>query len=110
MNEELGHSRYVLGIVGCAMGVGFFASPLASLAQVIRTRCTEVLPFPLIVANFFVTSQWWLYGIILDDNFILVPNALGWCLATFQLLLFAYYPSKRRTSALPTSATEPLLS
>ena len=103
MNEE--SARYILGIVGCAMGVGFFASPLASLAQVIRTRCTEVLPFPLIVANFFVTSNWWLYGIILDDNFVLVPNALGWCLATFQLLLFAYYPSKRKSS-LPTSSSE----
>ena len=93
------------------MGVGFFASPLASLAQVIRTRSTEVLPFPLIVANFFVTSNWWLYGIILDDNFVLVPNALGWCLAMFQLLLFAYFPSKRKTS-LPTSSSDtvPLLS
>ena len=109
MNEELGHARYVLGIVGCGMAVGFFASPLASLAQVIRSRSTEVLPFPLILANFVVTSQWWLYGIILDDNFVLVPNVLGWCLATFQLLLFAYFPSKRK-STLPTSATEPLLS
>jgi len=111
MDEDQEESRYILGIVGCAMGVGFFASPLASLAQVIRTRSTEVLPFPLIVANFFVTSNWWLYGIILDDNFVLVPNALGWCLAMFQLLLFAYFPSKRKTS-LPTSSSDtvPLLS
>ena len=110
MNEELGHARHVLGLVGSSLAVCFFGAPLASLAHVIKTGSTEVLPFPIILSSFFVSGQWWLYGIILDDNFIIVPNFLGWCLATFQLLLFAYFPGKRKNS-LPTSSSDtvPLL-
>jgi solute carrier family 50 protein (sugar transporter) len=101
MNESLGHARTVLGIVGASLAVCFFAAPLASLSHVMKTKSTEVLPFPLILSSFVVSGQWWLYGIILDDNFVKIPNFLGWLLATFQLLLFVYYPSKRRSS-LPT--------
>lgn len=110
MSDEMEHSRYVLGLVGSSLAVGFFASPLASLSHVLKTRSTEVLPFPLIVSSFLVSGQWWLYGIILDDNFVKVPNLLGWCLASFQLLLFVWFPSAS-TKILPEyHDKEPLLS
>ena len=112
MNEELGHARHVLGLVGASLAVSFFGAPLASLAHVLRTKSTEVLPFPIILSSFFVSGQWWLYGTIIDDNFVKVPNFLGWCLATFQLLLFVWFPSKSsRKDSLPTSISDskPLL-
>lgn len=103
MDQESEHPQYILGLVGDVLAVCFFGAPLASLAHVLRTGSTEVLPFPIILSSWFVTGQWWIYGNILQDNFVAVPNCIGWCLATFQLLLFVYFPSKRRTSLLPTS-------
>lgn len=103
MDQESEHPKYILGLVGDVLAVCFFGAPLASLSHVLRTGSTEVLPFPIILSSWFVTGQWWIYGNILQDNFVAVPNCIGWCLATFQLLLFVYFPSKRRTSILPTT-------
>ena len=86
-------SRYICGIVATAFCIGFFASPLATLALVIRSRSTATLPFYMIIANFIGTAQWFLYGIILEDYFIETPNFLGWCLSVIQLSLFVIYPS-----------------
>lgn len=105
MNEELGHARYVLGLVGDVLAVCYFGAPIASIRHVFLTGSTEVLPFPIILSSWFVTGQWWIYGNILQDSFVSAPNCLGWCLATFQLFLFVYFPSKRRKeSLLPTSS------
>jgi len=105
MKEEASeNARYILGLVGDVLAVCYFGAPIASIAHVFRTGSTEVLPFPIILSSWFVTGQWWIYGNILQDSFVSVPNCLGWCLATFQLFLFVYFPSKRKSSLLPTSS------
>jgi len=79
-----------------------------SLPYVVRTRSTEVLPFGMIVANFVAGGLWGLYGLILDDNFLKVPNFLGVCFSAFLLLLYVHFPAR---PPMPRSAsgTAPLL-
>ena len=114
MDEELGHAKHVLGLIAASLAVAFFGAPLASLAQVMKTKSSEVLPFPLILASFFVSAQWYLYGVIISDSFVKVPNFLGCCLSSFQLLLFLVYPANgsSRKNSLPFSSkdSKPLLS
>lgn len=85
----------VIGLICCCVGVLFFASPLTVLAQVIRTKNTESLPFPIIIASFFVSLQWFVYGMLIEDSFIQVPNLLGCILSSVQLLLYAIYPNRK---------------
>lgn len=85
----------VIGLVCCCVGVVFFASPLTVLTQVIRTKNTESLPFPIIISSFFVSLQWWIYGILIDDRFIQIPNLLGCILSSIQLFLYVIYPSRK---------------
>ena len=91
--SEPSTGRYICGIVATGFCIGFFASPLATLAHVIQSKSTASLPFYMIIANFLGTAQWFLYGIILEDYFIKTPNFLGWCLSVIQLSLFIIYPS-----------------
>lgn len=65
-----------LGLMCCSVGVFFFASPLIKLKHVIATRNTECLPFPIILASFFVTLQWFIYGYLISDSFIQVSCAI----------------------------------
>lgn len=88
----------VIGLICCCVGVLFFASPLSVLAQVIRTKNTESLPFPIIIASFFVSLQWFLYGMLIEDSFIQVPNLLGCILSSIQLLLYVIYPNRKLIS------------
>lgn len=47
------------------------------------TKNTEVLPRPIIIASFFVTLQWFIYGYLINDSFIQVKFI--WVLLTRQL-------------------------
>ncbi|XP_063983576.1 sugar transporter SWEET1 [Diachasmimorpha longicaudata] len=70
------------------------AAPLANLGQVIRTKSTEVLPFPMIAMGTLVSALWLLYGVIIDNSFIILQNVVGIGLYIIQLSLFVIYPSK----------------
>uniref|UniRef100_A0A182U7L5 Sugar transporter SWEET n=1 Tax=Anopheles melas TaxID=34690 RepID=A0A182U7L5_9DIPT len=85
----------VIGLLCCCLAVLFFASPLTMLAHVIRTQNTDSLPFPIIVASFFVCLLWTAYGVLIGDRFIQIPNLLGGILAGIQLTLYVIYPKKK---------------
>lgn len=93
----------VIGCIGIFVSLIFFASPLANLRSVIRAKSTESLPFSMILSSFIVTLLWFVYGELINDPFIQVPNFIGCLLLIVQLLLFVVYPSK--TTSLPKSGT-----
>ena len=86
-----------LGKVCAMLSVLAYGAPLASLKDVIRTRSTECLSFPYIFFNFVVAVEWVIYGGLLNDIYIQIPNFLGFCLAIVQLALFCIYPSRTST-------------
>ncbi|XP_058054695.1 sugar transporter SWEET1 [Anopheles bellator] len=94
-SSDLERSIRVIGLLCCCLAVIFFASPLATLAHVIRTQNTDSLPFPIIVASFFVCLLWTAYGILISDLFVQIPNLLGGILAGIQLTLYVIYPKKK---------------
>ena len=75
------------------MSVLYCAAPLASVVTVVRSRSTESLPFYLILATIAMTGSWTLYGFIIEDMFVILPNLLGCLIASGQLLLFVIYKS-----------------
>ena len=75
------------------MSVMYCAAPLASVVTVVRSRSTESLPFYLILATIAMTGSWTLYGFIIEDMFVILPNLLGCLIASGQLLLFVIYQS-----------------
>lgn len=84
------------GIVVTVLLLTLIASPLVHLGEVIRTRSTEMLPFPLIFMGTLVSFQWLLYGLIIDNGFIIFQNAIGFALSLIQMSLFAIYPSSSK--------------
>uniref|UniRef100_A0A1L8DEV2 Sugar transporter SWEET n=1 Tax=Nyssomyia neivai TaxID=330878 RepID=A0A1L8DEV2_9DIPT len=84
----------ILGIICCTVTVLFFAAPLTMLLHVIRVKNSDSLPFPMILSSFFVCLQWFIYGVIIKDSFIQIPNFLGCVLTILQLTLFLIYPVK----------------
>ncbi|XP_030387027.1 sugar transporter SWEET1 [Scaptodrosophila lebanonensis] len=85
---------HVTGIICCIVTVCFFAAPLTMLVHVIRVKNSESLPLPLIATSFFVSLQWLIYGILISDSFIQIPNFLGAVLSMLQLGLFVIYPPR----------------
>ncbi|XP_035730168.1 sugar transporter SWEET1-like [Vespa mandarinia] len=92
-NKEIA-AKYI-GLISCSVTILFFASPLVMLAHVLRIKNTESLPFPIILASLIVSCQWFVYGYLINDQFIQMPNFMGCILSAFQLSLFCLYPNKR---------------
>ncbi|CAF1080797.1 unnamed protein product [Adineta ricciae] len=90
------------GVVASVATVIMFGSPLASLKEVVQKQSTESLSLPLCFANLVVPAEWVLYGILINDKFVQVPNFLGAILGLIQVFLFYKYP---RQSGLVPKAT-----
>ncbi|KRY00645.1 Sugar transporter SWEET1, partial [Trichinella pseudospiralis] len=84
-----------LGKMCLVLNVLNFASPLAVLKEVIKSKSCESLPLPLCAANLIVAAQWFLYGLLVSDPYIKIPNMIGIALAVFQLSLFFIFPKER---------------
>ncbi|KAI3453352.1 hypothetical protein Pfo_010015 [Paulownia fortunei] len=87
-------------IVGSICMVGnimMYASPLAVMKLVIKTRSVEYMPFCLSLFSFLNGISWTAYALIRFDPFIVAPNGMGSVLGLAQLLLYAtFYKSTNR--------------
>lgn len=90
------------GVVASVATVIMFGSPLASLRDVVQKQSTESLSLPLCFANLIVPIEWVLYGILINDKFVQVPNFLGAILGFIQVSLFFKYP--RQSGLLPKAS------
>ncbi|XP_062516392.1 sugar transporter SWEET1-like [Corticium candelabrum] len=80
-----------LGVICNIVTVVMFGSPLASMAMVVRTKSTKSMSFPISTAMVLVGGIWLVYGVLVGDLFIEVPNFCGVVLGLIQLSLFALY-------------------
>ncbi|KAL3107590.1 hypothetical protein niasHT_013239 [Heterodera trifolii] len=83
-----------LGIICMTLNTADFAAPLAGLNTVIRRGATSTLPLPLCIANFMVSTEWFIYGLLVWDFYLITPNGIGSFLAFCQVMLFVVLPRK----------------
>lgn len=93
--EEMSHRAFLfIGYMGSFIAIVMFGSPLSSISYVFKSRSTESLSFPLCFANFATASLWSLYGTLINDYFVMLPNLVGSLLGFTQVALFAKFPDQ----------------
>ncbi|XP_058794724.1 sugar transporter SWEET1-like [Phymastichus coffea] len=98
--ESKEHVEYRYGILTTILFLVLIGSPLFNLGEIIRTKSTAMLPFPLIFMGTVVAFQWLIYGLIINNSFIILQNFVGLMLSLAQLSLFAIYPSQSNDKEL----------
>lgn len=86
--------QFRFGIILTVILLLLIGMPLLGLGEIIKSKSTEGLPFPIIFSGSLVSLSWLLYGTILRNNFLVVQNLIALALGSVQLALFAIYPSK----------------
>ncbi|XP_066539893.1 sugar transporter SWEET1 isoform X2 [Hoplias malabaricus] len=77
-----------LGLFCSVFTVSMYLSPLTDLVEIVRTHSVERLSFSLTVATFFTSASWTLYGLQLQDYYIMVPNTPGIITSLIRFFLF----------------------
>jgi len=84
---------FVAGSLASMASLLACASPLATVQDVLRTKCVASMPFPIISSSFVVSLSWLLFGYLKEDNFIMFSNIVACSISGAQLILFVIYPS-----------------
>lgn len=95
----------VLGYLADTVNFVLYLSPLEKVKSVLITKSAESIPVlmsAMICTNCFL---WFLTGVVDDDLFILVPNAVGTVLSASQVALFFVY--RPRPRLVPESGEHP---
>lgn len=91
--EHADNVEFRYGIIVTLLMLCLVGAPLLQLGEIIKTKSTAGLPFPLILSGSVVTFLWLLYGIIIKNVFLQVQNLVAFTLCATQLSLFVIYPS-----------------
>ncbi|XP_077178314.1 sugar transporter SWEET1 isoform X1 [Paroedura picta] len=81
-----------LGLFCSLFTITMYLSPLADLAKIVRTRSTQCISFPLTVTTFLASASWTLYGLLLQDLYIAIPNVPGIVTSLARFWLFWHFP------------------
>ncbi|KAK4477858.1 hypothetical protein RD792_017121, partial [Penstemon davidsonii] len=60
----------IIGVLCDSVTIVSFASPLAAMSTVVRTRSVEYMPFFLSFFSFLVALTWAIYAVLVRDIFI----------------------------------------
>ncbi|KAG6584167.1 bidirectional sugar transporter SWEET12-like isoform X2 [Cucurbita moschata] len=94
----------VLGWICVAFSISVFAAPLSIMRLVIRTKSVEFMPFSL---SFFLTLSaitWLLYGVLLKDIYIALPNVPGFIFGIAQMILYIIYNKQEIAEEMTAAA------
>ncbi|KAF1328192.1 Bidirectional sugar transporter sweet15, partial [Globisporangium splendens] len=86
----------VVGWIAVTVCVLLFASPLATIRRVIRTKNAASFPIALCVVGFVGNSLWVIYGAMIGDLFMWGSNAICVTLGFVQIIVYIIYnPNKK---------------
>jgi solute carrier family 50 protein (sugar transporter) len=86
----------IMAYVTIVIQLIFFASPLLNAIQIIRTKSSAILYWPLALTASLSCGLWTIYGIVLAQMSIYLPNVIGCTFGVIQMLLCFIYPSKEQ--------------
>ncbi|CCI47088.1 unnamed protein product [Albugo candida] len=92
-------AQWIIGVPSLILSILTSSSPLMQIRDILKRKDASCLPFGMSVMNLISGSVWTLYGSILKDPLIIVPNIIALSMGIVQVSLIFLYPSKSTRKA-----------
>jgi len=83
--------QLILGLMGNLVLLIYYAAPLSTMWQIVKTRDASSIYAPMAMANIANGFCWTVYGIVRNDWFLTIPNGTGCALGVVQLIMRMIY-------------------
>lgn len=90
--------RILVSLLANASSLAMFSAPLIGMFHVIRLKDASSIPIWQSVAGLITSSSWALYGIFVENYFIIIPSIIASLLNLAQIVLYIIYGSKSKIS------------
>ncbi|KAL4174709.1 hypothetical protein KRP22_006641 [Phytophthora ramorum] len=80
-----------LGFIAIAFNLVLYASPLETMKRVVQTKNASSMPISISGVFLVNAVLWVIFAVVVDDMFVLVPNAIGTLLCGIQVVLYLVY-------------------
>lgn len=91
----LGQSAYdagqVIGFIGIGVVIVLYASPFETLRLVLRTKDASSMPILMCIAGTISNGLWTIYGFLVSDMLVAIPNVVCVIFGLVQVVLYALY-------------------
>ena len=78
---------FVYGYLCLVLNLLIFVAPFSTIRIVVATKNSSPIHIPFAVMGFLGTFFWFIYGLVIDEIPLIVPNAVGVLLNVSQLVL-----------------------
>lgn len=95
----------VIGLYASLLSIMVFASPLAQISEVLRTKSVATLSFSLACASTLSCTAWCAFGLLIADNNVRNDDALCLCLTLARALTCVLRARAHRSSFQTHSAS-----
>lgn len=95
-NQSTDQVSTAIGFIGIAVSIMLYASPLETIKRVVTTKSASSIPILLCVVGTVSNALWTVYGLIIGDLFVTIPNAICLVLASIQVILYCIYNPNRQ--------------
>ncbi|XP_060531745.1 sugar transporter SWEET1 [Cylas formicarius] len=97
--EDPKHLEFRYSFLTTILMLLLLGAPLTGLKEIIEKKDASTIPLPMTFMAALVTFLWLLYGIILNNTFMVVQNVIAFGICVTQLVLIALYPKRINASA-----------
>ncbi|RLN93872.1 hypothetical protein BBJ28_00024627 [Nothophytophthora sp. Chile5] len=94
-HESHSEMKTILGYVSVVINICMYGSPLAAMVHVVRTKSAASIPIVFCAVSFVNCALWTVFGVGIDDMFVLAPNAIATVLSAVQIVLYGVYRPKK---------------
>lgn len=93
-------ARTILGSAAVVVNIGLFSSPVAAVYTAFRELDASRVPVTFTVVALACASLWAVFGILVGDVFLVVPNGVGALISLAQLVVLGVIKYKRGKAGL----------